>query len=69
MDHQPFIDENRALWNEWTDVHVAGEFYDRDAFVRDPSDIRLRPEGDERWRMPAGSDAGIPLMFSLRATK
>lgn len=44
MDHQPFIDENRALWNEWTDVHVAGEFYDRDAFVRDPSDIRLRPE-------------------------
>lgn len=44
MDHQPFIDENRALWNEWTDVHVTGEFYDRDGFVRDPSDIRLRPE-------------------------
>jgi SAM-dependent methyltransferase len=44
VDLQPFIDENRALWNEWTDVHVVGEFYNRDGFVRDPSDIRLRPE-------------------------
>lgn len=41
---QPFIDENKALWDAWTDVHVVGEFYDRDRFVRDPDDIRVNPE-------------------------
>jgi len=42
MDHRPFLEENRALWDEWAGLHVFSGFYDREGFVRDPSDIRIR---------------------------
>lgn len=28
---------NLRLWDGWTDIHMAGEFYDVDAFVADPA--------------------------------
>ena len=40
------IASNRALWEEWTRIHETGDFYDLARFVRDPSDLRVRP--DER---------------------
>lgn len=43
-EHRPFIDENKALWDAWTDIHVEGVFYDRDRFVREPNDVRVQPE-------------------------
>ena len=42
MDREPFVEENRALWDEWTGLHVEGGFYDRARFVRDPKDVRIR---------------------------
>ena len=27
----PFVAANRALWNEWTPIHVRSAFYDVDA--------------------------------------
>jgi SAM-dependent methyltransferase len=47
------IRDNNALWDEWTGVHAAGDFYDLDGFRR--GGIRLRREereelGDVRGR-------------------
>jgi SAM-dependent methyltransferase len=36
------IRENEALWDAWTDIHEASEFYDLDGFKR--GGIRLREE-------------------------
>jgi 2-polyprenyl-3-methyl-5-hydroxy-6-metoxy-1,4-benzoquinol methylase len=35
-----FLAANRALWDEWTDIHETSEFYDLEAFRR--GGIRLR---------------------------
>ena len=35
------LDDNRRLWDAWTDVHLGAPFYDAERFVRDPSDVRI----------------------------
>ena len=42
-DEDP-IASNRALWEEWTRIHEAGDFYDLPRFLRDPSDVRVRAD-------------------------
>ena len=60
----PYREANRALWNAWTRINLASEFYDVEAFVagrgRDLDSI-ARP------RLPLGRGS-LPLMFSLKAT-
>ena len=36
-----YLESNRALWDEWTSIHVRSEFYDVESFKR--GGIRLRP--------------------------
>jgi SAM-dependent methyltransferase len=38
---QQYIDQNRALWDAWTDVHEKSDFYDIDGFLAGKS--RLKP--------------------------
>jgi SAM-dependent methyltransferase len=49
------LEDNRRLWDAWTDVHLAAPFYDAERFLHDPSDVRIgeweREEvGDVRGR-------------------
>jgi hypothetical protein len=39
--HAISFDANRSLWDAWTAVHAAGDFYDLEAFKA--GGIRLRP--------------------------
>jgi ubiquinone/menaquinone biosynthesis C-methylase UbiE len=36
----PYVESNRALWNEWTKIHGSSEFYDLEGFKR--GGVRLR---------------------------
>ncbi len=40
--HEASFDANRSLWDAWTAVHAAGEFYDLDAFKA--GGVRLRAD-------------------------
>jgi SAM-dependent methyltransferase len=40
-DHEASFAANRSLWDAWTAVHAAGEFYDLDGFKA--GGVRLRP--------------------------
>jgi SAM-dependent methyltransferase len=42
-DHAAEIADNRKLWDAWTAVHTAGEFYDVQRFRDDPNDVRIEP--------------------------
>ena len=45
-DHEAALRDNQALWDAWTRIHEASEFYDLEGFKR--GGIRLRPyEVDE----------------------
>jgi SAM-dependent methyltransferase len=37
------IADNRRLWDAWTAVHTAGEFYDVQRFRDHPDDLRIQP--------------------------
>jgi SAM-dependent methyltransferase len=50
--------DNRRLWDAWTPVHRAGEFYDVQRFRDDPNDVRI--EGWERDEV--GDVAGKTLL-------
>jgi len=43
----PYLEENRRLWDAWTGIHVASEFYDVDSF-RDGGDRQIRIKDYER---------------------
>jgi SAM-dependent methyltransferase len=47
-NEQDYIDQNRALWDAWTDVHEKSDFYDTDGFLAGKS--RLKPV--ERAELP-----------------
>lgn len=32
MDERGYIESNKALWNEWTGIHVKSKFYDLESF-------------------------------------
>jgi len=49
-----FLESNRALWDEWTPVHVRSEFYDLERFRR--GGIRLRPYELEEIGEVGGKD-------------
>jgi SAM-dependent methyltransferase len=56
--HADEIADNRKLWDAWTAIHTAGEFYDVQRFRDDPSDIRIEP-----WeREEVGDVAGKSLL-------
>ncbi|HEX5825620.1 MAG TPA: hypothetical protein VFY18_14270 [Candidatus Limnocylindrales bacterium] len=72
---------NRELWDAWTKIHVGSsfltsladaglrlEFLHEFDFVRWPVDFLVESE-DGLWRLPRGSKGGLPLFFSLKATK
>jgi SAM-dependent methyltransferase len=40
-DHQRELDDNRKLWDAWTEIHTTGEFYDVQHFRDDPNDVRI----------------------------
>jgi SAM-dependent methyltransferase len=46
---------NRELWEEWTDIHVASEFYDVGSFIREGRS-RLRPSELEEIGEVRGKD-------------
>ena len=72
-DADPYIAENRVLWDEWTAIHETSAFYDLDGFRA--GGIRIRPYEledigpDGTWRLPGELDGRLPLFFSLLATK
>jgi SAM-dependent methyltransferase len=39
--HEASFDANRSLWDAWTQVHAAGDFYDLEAFRA--GGVRIRP--------------------------
>ena len=45
---QKYIEQNRTLWDTWTDVHEKSDFYDIDGFLAGKS--RLKPV--ERAELP-----------------
>ena len=49
-----YLESNRALWDEWTSIHVRSEFYDVESFKR--GGIRLRPYELEEIGDVAGKD-------------
>lgn len=50
------------------DAGLRLEFLHEFDFVRWPMDFLVQNEA-RRWRLPSGSKGGLPLFFSLRATK
>ncbi len=50
------------------DAGLRIEFLHEFDFVRWPVPFLVEGE-DGRWRLPAGSKGGLPLFFSLKATK
>jgi hypothetical protein len=50
------------------DAGLRLEFLHEFDFVRWPTAFLVEGE-DGRWRLPAGSKGGLPLFFSLKATK
>jgi SAM-dependent methyltransferase len=47
---------NLELWEEWTDLHVASEFYDVDSFIRGTRPIRISPRELEAIGEVRGKD-------------
>jgi hypothetical protein len=45
------LEENRRLWDEWTRVNTASDFYDVRRFRDDPTDVRIDP-----WQRPEVGD-------------
>ncbi len=43
MSHDREIADNRKLWDAWTPIHTAGDFYDVARFRDDPDDVRIEP--------------------------
>lgn len=40
-DSKPFVEKNRELWDEWTDIHEKSDFYNVEGFLAGES--RLKP--------------------------
>ena len=56
--HERELADNRKLWDAWTAIHTAGEFYDVQRFRDDPNDLRIEP-----WeREEVGDVAGKSLL-------
>jgi SAM-dependent methyltransferase len=51
-----YLESNRALWDEWTDLHEGSAFYDLEGFRR--GGVRVRPEEIEE----VGDVAGKTLL-------
>lgn len=47
QDPQRYMDANKELWDEWTDIHQASDFYDLQSFIRgdENDDARRGPPG------------------------
>ncbi len=43
MSHDDEIADNRKLWDAWTPIHTAGDFYDVARFRDVPDDVRIEP--------------------------
>lgn len=49
LDAEPYLRSNQQLWDRWTDIHVASEFYDVEGFKQgrmalDPIEIEELPD-------------------------
>ena len=81
----PRVAANRALWNEWTPIHVRSAFYDVEGWK---SGLRIEylhehpwvpwkmfpfmvetEPSSGVWRLPEPDDARLPLLYSLKATR
>ena len=57
-EHEQHLADNRKLWDAWTAIHTAGEFYDVARFRTDASDNRIQP-----WeRAEVGDVSGRTLL-------
>ena len=43
---QKYIEQNRTLWDTWTDVHEKSDFYDIDGFL---DLLGLEPHGHDAY--------------------
>jgi SAM-dependent methyltransferase len=64
--HEREFADNLKLWNAWTAIHTTGEFYDVDAFRKDPNDVRIDPwERDEVGEVAGKSLLHVQCHFGL----
>ena len=65
-DHAGEIADNRKLWDAWTAIHTAGEFYDVQRFRDDPEDVRIEQwERDEVGNVDGASLLHVQCHFGL----
>ena len=50
-DERELLSQNRTLWNEWTDIHTEGNFYDVESFVDGRRPVRI-----EAWEQAEVGD-------------
>ena len=60
-DEKKLLDENRALWDEWTEIHTKGGFYDVDGFLDGTAGIKI-----EDWEQAEVGDVRGKRLLHLQ---
>ncbi|MEA2558061.1 MAG: hypothetical protein QOG88_1599 [Actinomycetota bacterium] len=60
-DHEREFADNRKLWDAWTAIHTAGEFYNVERFRTHPDDNRIQP-----WEQNEVGDVGDKTLLHVQ---
>ena len=60
-DEKALLEENRALWEEWTEIHTRGGFYDVEGFVDGTTGVKI-----EDWEQAEVGDVRGKRLLHLQ---